>query len=207
MESHSPLPLALTSSMLADVRVREACVDKEEVMLWGRDAWNALRQLIVRGIPLKEMHLRPTSRMNSAVRTCAVWESPRSAEATVCRIERASGELSVNVAAAYPYHVSLSSSSSFSSPSSLHTNPPARYNASSMAQKETHRDRQPRPRTNPPPPRLARNPPKQIPHGRRRRSALCDPVRPRPRKGRVDERLEAGRELGHGAASSSLVSC
>lgn len=50
-----------------------------------------------RGMPLKEMHLRPTSRMSSAVWT---GESAKGeVEATSWRMARDSGELRVNVAA------------------------------------------------------------------------------------------------------------
>lgn len=46
-------------SLLGVVRRRDCvCGDR-----WAR---KALRQLIVRGMPLKAMHLRPTSRMSSA---------------------------------------------------------------------------------------------------------------------------------------------
>lgn len=64
-----------------------------EVTAAGRAAWKALRQLMVRGMPLKEMHLRPTSRMSSADEV--------DEEATLWRMGSESGELRVNVAAAW----------------------------------------------------------------------------------------------------------
>lgn len=72
--------------------MREGVVRSCDVMVSGRAAWKALRQLMVRGMPLKDMHLRPTSRISSAAAGVD--------EATLCRMGRASGELSVNVAAA-----------------------------------------------------------------------------------------------------------
>ena len=55
--------------MFCDVGLRLGVVESCEVMSLGSEAWNAFRQLIVRGMPLKLMHLRPTSLMNSAVLT------------------------------------------------------------------------------------------------------------------------------------------
>jgi hypothetical protein len=68
----------------------------------GREAWKALRQLMERGMPLKLMHLRPTSRMSSAVWMGSLglglwWPGE---DATSWRMVRESGELRVNVAAA-----------------------------------------------------------------------------------------------------------
>lgn len=63
----------------------------------GSESWKALRQLMERGMPLKEMHLRPTSRMISAVWTGESAEGE--VEATSWRTARDSGELSVKVAA------------------------------------------------------------------------------------------------------------
>lgn len=66
----------------------------------GNPALKALRQLMVRGIPLKLMHLRPTSRMSSAMATLSSvdWE-----EEVACwkRMPRESGEFMVIVAAVY----------------------------------------------------------------------------------------------------------
>lgn len=60
----------------------------------GSEAWKALRLLIVRGIPLKDMHLSPTSRISSA--TATGWPDD---DATLWRTESESGELRVKVAA------------------------------------------------------------------------------------------------------------
>ena len=65
---------------------------------WSREALKAERVLIVRGMPLKEMHLRAISRRSSAVargERFVVREGERE-----CRIEREAGELRVIVAAA-----------------------------------------------------------------------------------------------------------
>jgi hypothetical protein len=56
---------------------------------------------MVLGMPLKEIHFSPTSRMSSAP-AVAVIVGPE--EALSCRATRASGELSVKVAAAYLNH-------------------------------------------------------------------------------------------------------
>ena len=53
---------------------------------------------MVRGMPLKLMHFRPTSRISSAAATGVVSGCEA---ATACRIGSESGELSVNVEAAY----------------------------------------------------------------------------------------------------------
>ena len=63
----------------------------------GRESWKALRQFMERGMPLKEMHLSPTSRMSSAVWTGESAEGE--VDATSWRMARDSGELRVNVAA------------------------------------------------------------------------------------------------------------
>lgn len=54
---------------------------------------------MVRGMPLKEMHLRPTSRMNSAASRGVRGEGE--VEAVWRREGREAGELRVNVAAAW----------------------------------------------------------------------------------------------------------
>lgn len=98
MESQSCRPRAPVASMLSGVRPRVGAVDSEAATLRGSDAWNALRQLMVRGMPLKLMHLSPTSRISSAV---CVALAPACAAATSNRTGSASGELRVKVAAAY----------------------------------------------------------------------------------------------------------
>lgn len=97
MEFHRPRPRFAIESRFWVVGWRDGLVDSFFVTSSGRLAWKALRQLIVRGMPLKLMHLRPTSRMNSAVR---VSDPACCEEATLCRTDSESGELSVNVAAA-----------------------------------------------------------------------------------------------------------
>lgn len=79
-------------------------VDREEES-WGwaeeRKERKALRLLMVRGMPLKEMHLRPISRMNSADSKAAFDDKlERRDEASVSRGSKEEGELRVNVAAA-----------------------------------------------------------------------------------------------------------
>ena len=73
--------------------------DSCELMDSGRLALKALRQLMVRGMPLKLMHFRPTSRMNSAVArlSLADWEVLASWYSSV----RDSGEFIVMVVAVY----------------------------------------------------------------------------------------------------------
>jgi hypothetical protein len=56
------------------VGVRVGCVVNWLVTDSGSDAWKALRLFIVRGMPLKDIHLRPTSRMSSAAVTGWVEE-------------------------------------------------------------------------------------------------------------------------------------
>lgn len=98
MESHNPRPRANASSIFCDVGCRLAFVLSFDVTSSGSDAWKALRELIVRGIPLKLIHFRPTSRMNSAFWTAELGSFD---DATWWRTGRESGELRVNVAAAY----------------------------------------------------------------------------------------------------------
>jgi hypothetical protein len=59
---------------------------------------------MLRGMPLKEIHLRPTSRMSSAAATSGrdVLEEEAEAWATLWRTASDSGELRVKVAADYP---------------------------------------------------------------------------------------------------------
>lgn len=98
IESQSCFPRALISPRFSSVGVREGFVDSCEATSRGRDPWNALRQLIVRGIPLKLMHFRPTSRISSAVDASV---PAFCAEATLWRTDSESGEFRVNVAAVY----------------------------------------------------------------------------------------------------------
>jgi hypothetical protein len=97
---HSPFPLSATVGRLVGVRMREGVVERSEDQGWcARPDLKDPRQLIVRGMPLKEMHLRPISRISSAVVSGVsdgVWEGARS-----CRMSREAGELRVNVAAAF----------------------------------------------------------------------------------------------------------
>jgi len=83
--------------------VRVGVVDSWEVMEGDRPALKAPRQLIVRGMPLKEMHLRPISRINSAAARGdkGVVSGGGLVVATSWRISRDAGELRVNVAAAW----------------------------------------------------------------------------------------------------------
>lgn len=59
---------------------------------------------MVRGMPLKEIHFNPTSRISSAVASFgfAMFEGADE-DATLCRAESDSGELRVNVAADCQY--------------------------------------------------------------------------------------------------------
>ena len=92
--SQRPRPRRAVEVTLAWSTTRVGFVARPDVTSAGREARKALRQLMVRGMPLKEMHLRPTSRMISAVSTL-----DEEAEATPWRRERDSGELRVKVAA------------------------------------------------------------------------------------------------------------
>lgn len=65
---------------------------------WAMPARKAPRLLMVRGMPLKEMHLSPASRISSAVAS-GVREGDREG-ARACSARSEAGELSVNVAAA-----------------------------------------------------------------------------------------------------------
>jgi hypothetical protein len=67
MESQRAFPRAEISEMLEGDGVRVGVVESAEEIRSGREDLNAFRQFIVRGIPLKLMHFRPTSRMVSAV--------------------------------------------------------------------------------------------------------------------------------------------
>ena len=62
-------------------------------------ARKAFRQLMVRGMPLKLMHLSPTSRISSAAES-GVSEAGDCVVATWWRMASEAGELCVNVAAA-----------------------------------------------------------------------------------------------------------
>lgn len=94
--------------MFEVVTVRDGTEERElDQGFTSRSERKALRQLIVRGIPLKEMHLRPTSRISSArrrgvrggVREGRVGWGVREEEVE-WRWEREEGELSVKVVAA-----------------------------------------------------------------------------------------------------------
>lgn len=100
--------------MLEGVVWRVGVVDKwEESCGWVEERWarKKLRVLIVRGMPLKEMHLRPISRMNSAGSRSAEEEGEgeeedeeeegHREEASVRRGPKEEGELRVKVAAAW----------------------------------------------------------------------------------------------------------
>ena len=80
--------------------VREERVSSWAINEGSRPARKAARQLMVRGMPLKEMHLRPTSRMSSAA-SRGVKEESGGEEAVSSREGRDAGELRVNVAAAW----------------------------------------------------------------------------------------------------------
>lgn len=100
MESQSARPREVMSPRFWAVGVRLGDVESAEATSGLREAWKVFRQLIVRGMPLKLMHFRPISRMNSAVGT-SLPLAPCAADATRCSAGNESGELSVNVAAAY----------------------------------------------------------------------------------------------------------
>lgn len=80
---------------------REGLVSRPDWTAGGRASRKALREFMVRGMPLKEMHLRPTSRISSAAWTGDAEDGEDGDEARAWRWVREEGELSVNVAAAY----------------------------------------------------------------------------------------------------------
>lgn len=96
MLSHSSLPFFLISGKESNVSSRVGVVLRDEVTEEGRDEMNAPSTLMVRGMPLKDMHFRATSRMSSAVWTGVEVDEE---EATECRMVRDSGEFIVIVAA------------------------------------------------------------------------------------------------------------
>lgn len=120
---------------------------------------------MVRGMPLKPMHLRPTSRMNSAFWTA---ESGCLEDATLWRTGRESGELRVNVAAAYTVSDCLLCS-----------------------EVSSYRDSEPGPNAEVPHGSIIRDRLEQLLNLLRRRP------RSRTRKRRIDQSLERSRELGH----------
>jgi hypothetical protein len=82
--------------------VREGVVERSAAQGWSAsEARKALRQLMERGMPLKEMHLRPISRISSAVGRGADDEGEEVVVATEWRMRSEAGELRVNVAAAW----------------------------------------------------------------------------------------------------------
>jgi hypothetical protein len=83
--------------MLLDDGVRDGVVDKPLPTSSDSCERKALRQLIVRGTPLKPMHFKPTSRINSAF--CTASARGRSALAKEWRAESDWGEFIVIVAA------------------------------------------------------------------------------------------------------------
>jgi len=91
-------PRARVASMFSAVNVRDGRVSKPVDPLIFAPSRKAVRQLIVRGMPLKLIHLRPTSRIVSAADR-SVSEEGRS-KAICWSLHRDSGEFSVNVAAA-----------------------------------------------------------------------------------------------------------
>src|SRR5690348_2491347 len=91
-------PRAATSATLEGSTARDGVVARSAAQgWWATPALKAPRLLMVRGMPLKEMHLRPTSRISSAV---ASGERLVCAGARSWRTRREAGELRVNVAAA-----------------------------------------------------------------------------------------------------------
>lgn len=118
-----------------------------------------------RGIPLKEMHLSPTSRMSSAA-----WTLEPFVDATLWREARDSGELRVKVAADWSVL--------------------ARRLRRELVSR-TYRDCNPRLQTDVVLRSLVRNGLVDLCNARCRGSGIAT------RKGRIDERLEARRELGH----------
>ena len=92
-------PRAVMDSRLAGVGVRVGVVERlVDQGWWEREDLKVERVLIVRGMPLKEMHLRAISRRSSAVASGGRGVV-RSGERE-CRIRREAGELRVMVAAA-----------------------------------------------------------------------------------------------------------
>lgn len=83
-------------------------VRRREATGAGREARKALRPLMDRGIPLKLMHLRPTSRISSAA-TTGSWlldeggdeDEDEDEEARAWRMGRPSGALRAKSAAAW----------------------------------------------------------------------------------------------------------
>ncbi len=134
---------------------------------------------MVRGMPLNEMHLRPTSRMSSAAARGVIVELDEGDVATWWRMEREAGELRVNVAAALQGR--------WSAVCDLELKTSLRLGA-------THRQRQPRPRAISPLPRFAGDPLVDVLDlaGSGRLAGTC--------KRRIDEPLECGRELRHGCS-------
>ena len=105
MLCHRLRPRVVRASMLGGVGVRVGVVVREvDQGWWAREDLKAERVLIVRGMPLKEMHLRPISRRSSAVeRGVKVRAMVGTRE---CRTRREARELRVIVAAACVSRVS-----------------------------------------------------------------------------------------------------
>lgn len=99
---HNALPRALMLSIFCAVGARDARVSNCVASLgWALRTWarNSPSELMVRGMPLKLMHLRPISRISSAAER-GDSEEREGSVATLWRTAREAGELRVNVAAA-----------------------------------------------------------------------------------------------------------
>lgn len=151
---------------------------------------------MLRGMPLKEMHLSPTSRINSATRTVGLLmpgeDAAAASEATLCNTVRDSGELSVNVAADYMRRSWLVNYYLKKTGESGHSRLLCAAKGWLIGE-EAYRQCNPRLQPETAPGGVAGNGLVSIGNASRCRCGV------RRRHGRVDERLEARREFRHDA--------